>query len=313
MNSPTVWTNSTNEIMPAIGVRLGLSSVLILCLTGCTVFSGIPSHGAGKRFAVEQELVAASARAAALDVDVSSLAGRSCALHVVAMGDQGSGNLVGGRYEWLMAIAAAYVNSQTLKISSLFPVITTETVTSTAGIATTTLAENAINASGRSWSSSEGGTFDVRGGVHVPGVSEYRGEAFVNPLDALFLRAILQHAFTLRGVHVVSADRADVDIFVTVDVFGTHRSRTEFHLFNQERLIAKTAFQVTAFDRRRQLLLAPMIASFEAQYLENYIAWIGPFEVLKEARRSEEPLVDFRDIAMSATAPQFNPSTSATP
>lgn len=48
-------------------------------LTACGTLTGIPSHGGGKRFAVEQELVAASARAAAKEMDLSALQGRKVA------------------------------------------------------------------------------------------------------------------------------------------------------------------------------------------------------------------------------------------
>ena len=41
---------------------------LTLLLTACGTLTGIPSHGGGKRFAVEQELVTASARAAAKNI-----------------------------------------------------------------------------------------------------------------------------------------------------------------------------------------------------------------------------------------------------
>lgn len=45
-------------------------------LTACGTLTGIPSHGGGKRFAVEQELVAASARAVTKGMDLSALQGR---------------------------------------------------------------------------------------------------------------------------------------------------------------------------------------------------------------------------------------------
>lgn len=67
-------------------------------LTGCGTLTGIPSHGGGKRFAVEQELVAASSRAAVKEMDLSALKGRKVALYVSTMGDQGSGSITGGRY-----------------------------------------------------------------------------------------------------------------------------------------------------------------------------------------------------------------------
>ncbi|ELK58843.1 adhesin mafA domain protein, partial [Neisseria meningitidis 87255] len=39
-----------------------------LVLTACGTLTGIPAHGGGKRFAVEQELVAASSRAAVKEI-----------------------------------------------------------------------------------------------------------------------------------------------------------------------------------------------------------------------------------------------------
>ena len=80
-------------------------------LTACGTLTGIPSHGGGKRFAVEQELVAASARAAAKEMDLSALQGRKVALYISTMGDQGSGNISGGRYSIDALIRGEYLNT----------------------------------------------------------------------------------------------------------------------------------------------------------------------------------------------------------
>ena len=58
---------------------------LTLLLTACGTLTGIPSHGGGKRFAVEQELVTASARAAIKNMDLHNLQGRRVALYVSTM------------------------------------------------------------------------------------------------------------------------------------------------------------------------------------------------------------------------------------
>ena len=79
-------------------ILLSALTLSTLLLTGCGTLTGIPSHGGGKRFAVEQELVAASSRAAVKEMDLSALKGRKVALYVSTMGDQGSGNITGGRY-----------------------------------------------------------------------------------------------------------------------------------------------------------------------------------------------------------------------
>ena len=56
-------------------LKLALPLALITFLTGCGTLTGIPSHGGGKRFAIEQELVAASARGSLKELDLSSLVG----------------------------------------------------------------------------------------------------------------------------------------------------------------------------------------------------------------------------------------------
>ena len=73
----------------------------------------------------------------------------------------------------------------------------------------------------------------------------------------------------LKGVIIVSPERADIDLYVTVDIFGTHRRRIEMYAFNQERLLAKTAFQITGFDRQRKVVLPPAVCSWEAEYIEK--------------------------------------------
>lgn len=68
-----------------------------LALGGCGTMTGIPSHGGGKRFATEQRLVSASARAALKAIDVTPLHGRRVFVLYSVIADQGGGTLSGGR------------------------------------------------------------------------------------------------------------------------------------------------------------------------------------------------------------------------
>ena len=63
--------------------------LLLLLLSGCGSLTGIPGHGGGKRFAIEQELVAAATRAAIKEIDVSTIRGKKVNLYVNAIGDTG--------------------------------------------------------------------------------------------------------------------------------------------------------------------------------------------------------------------------------
>nr|VFK42925.1 MAG: hypothetical protein BECKTC1821D_GA0114238_101426 [Candidatus Kentron sp. TC]VFK57279.1 MAG: hypothetical protein BECKTC1821F_GA0114240_101629 [Candidatus Kentron sp. TC] len=256
-----------------------------LFLAGCGTMTGIPSHGGGKRFAVEQELISATARAVAKDLDVSALQGKRVAIYMVGIGDEGSGNLTGGRYSVEALVRGGYVNTP----NSRYPIETTRTTTGNV----VTVAENALNAP----IDSRGSDRQLSAGVRYQGIGGYLAEAFVNPEDSQFLSAVLQESLVLRGVSVVGPEQAQIDVYFTVDVFGTVRRRTDYHITNQEVLLAKTALEMTAIDRTTgDIVIPPQTSSFEAEYSEQYVFWAGPVEARKEVRRSDDLLVDFKDM-----------------
>jgi hypothetical protein len=258
-----------------IGVCAVVSSV---ALSACGSMTGIPGHGGGKRFAIEQELVAATARAAVKDLDVSTLNGRRVAIYVVGMGDQGVGNLMGGRYSVSGMIRGEHVSTPT----NDFPVIVANGN------------ENVLNAARKT----QGQGHRAEVGIGYNGLGAFRTENVFNPRDAQFLIAIVQESLVLRGVQVVEPAGAEFDVYVTVDVFGTIRSRHDWHLANQESLTAKTALEMTVIDRRSgYIAVPPQTTSYEAEYNEQYVLWAGPISKTKELRKSEPLLVDFTDMS----------------
>ena len=92
-NSQSQQSKSKSQFL-----KISLLTAMTVSLSACGTITGIPSHGGAKRFAIEQELVSSSARAAVKNMDLSALAGRKVALYVSVIGDQGSGVLTGGRY-----------------------------------------------------------------------------------------------------------------------------------------------------------------------------------------------------------------------
>ncbi len=252
----------------------------------------------GKRFAVEQELVAASARAAAKDMQLEKLKGRHVALYVTVMGDEGSGTFVGGRYTIDALIRGDYVSSPVTKSDYTYPVIDTTATTTTDGYTTVTAAANALNAPKTSRARTVGQQANAGIGVNANGLGEYKNETLItNPRDVTFLTNLLQTAFFLRGVDVVSPAQADTDVFVTVDVFGTIRDRTDWQVANVEELKAQTKLEMFAVDKKtRDLVLKPRTSSFEAKYDEQYYFWCGPFTTAKAIRKADPLLVDFGDM-----------------
>lgn len=97
------------------------------------------------------------------------------------------------------------------------------------------------------------------------GAGDYRNETLMtNPRDVSFLTNLVQTVFYLRGINIVSPEYADTDVFVTVGVFGTIRSRTELRVYNAETLKAQTKLEYFAVDRTsRKLLIKPTASAFE--------------------------------------------------
>ena len=273
-------------------------ALISLLLTACGTLTGIPAHGGGKRFAVEQELVAASARAAAKDMDLQALQGRKVALYIATMGDQGSGSLTGGRYSIDALIRGEYANSPATRTDYAYPRYETTAKTESGGLAGLTTSLSTLNAPSSSRSRNDGASSRSNIGLNLNGMGDYRNETLTtNPQDSQFLSNLIHTVFFLRGIDVVPAQYADTDVFVNIDVFGTIRSRTELHLYNAETLRAQTKLEYFAIDRNsRKLLIKPQNNSYEAKYQEKYALWMGPYKTDKNIKAADGLMVDFSDI-----------------
>lgn len=299
-------------------ILLSALSLTALLLTGCGTLTGLPGHGGGKRFAVEQELVAASSRAAVKEMDLSALQGRKVALYVSTMGDQGSGTLTGGRYSVDALIRGGYQNNPDTSTQYSYPSYDTTATTSADSLSSVTTSTSVLNAPASALSKNSGRKGERSIGLAVNGTGDYRNETLItNPRDVSFLTNLVQTVFYLRGIEVVPPQYADTDVFVTVDVFGTIRSRTELHVYNAETLKAQTKLEYFAVDRNsRKLLIKPTAAAYESQYKEKYALWTGPFKVSKTVKASDGLMVDFSDITpygntTAQSRPDFKQNTGA--
>jgi len=236
-------------------------------LSGCGTETGIPSHGGGKRFAIEQELVTASARAALEPIDLSPLSGRTVRVVFSSIGDEGSGNLSGGRLSIDRVLGGSY---------SVNPTSRTAVAD---GIARTTVA---------------GAGFQAAAGLLTDGPTGYRSEAFINPRDVDYLSALVTTRLILAGAQVKVNPAAAVDILVLVltDVYGTIRDRTDYLVYNQERLRARTALEIVAVQASDGLVvLPPRRGAAEAVWEENYVVWTGPVSTNRSVHQLDELII----------------------
>ena len=261
--------------------------------------TGIPAHGGGKRFAVEQELISASSRAAVKNIDLSALQGKKVAVFISMIGDQGSGVMTGGRYSIDALIRGEYQNLPKSITNYTYPNYDTTATTDTDGLTGTTQSTSVLNAPSLSVNRSEGQNSRANLGLNINGLGDYKNETLIqNPQDAAFFGRLLQTVLFLKGIQVVPTEYADVHLFVNVDVFGTIRSRTEYHLYNAESLKSQTKIEYFAIDKNtRQVVIKPTVSAFESQYKENYVLWSGPFKTIKTVKTADPLLVDFSDIS----------------
>ena len=287
-----------------------LPLTLILFLTACGTLTGIPSHGGGKRFAVEQELVTASARAAAKNMDLHNLQGRRVALYISTMGDQGSGTITGGRYSIDALIRGEYINTPDSTTRYTYPTYTTTATTESDGLTGNTTSTRLLHAPSQSRTHTNRSNNRSNIGLNLNGMGDYRNETLTtNPQDASFLSNLIHTVFFLRGIEIVPPQYADTDVFVNIDVFGTIRSRTELHLYNAETLKAQTKLEYFAIDRNsKALIIPPQSSSYEAKYQEQYALWMGPYKTQKSIKTADKLMVDFSDIQ-----PYGNTTTETAP
>jgi len=261
-------------------VVLGLSLTLI----GCGTFTGIPSHGGGKRFAVEQELISETIKQAIEGIDIAALEQRNATIYFSSIGDEGSGNITGGRLSLSSSLFGAVVRSPTSTVRNQYPIVNTTTVSGT----TTTTAENALNAPSQSDTSTSGNNTSNSVQIAYAGLGGYSNSVITNPNDTTYLSGLVQKHFALNNVNMVDPSFADVDIYVTVDVFGIVRSRTDWLVYNKEILKAKTTIELMAVDRNtNEVIIEPTSSSYEATYEEDFYFWVGPVKTSAVIEQSE--------------------------
>ena len=139
------------------------------------------------------------------------------------------------------------------------------------------------------------------------GLGEYQNFP-VPKSDASLLMGLVRNYLMLKGVVPTTPNdpNADVLLYVTVDIFGTVRSRFDALLYNNETVKAETSLEIMAFDRTGQLILAPQSSNREARYREHYVMWTGPVTSHEQVYPGQGLLVDFSQVRPN---PNPNPAT----
>lgn len=227
--------------------RLSLLPALAACLllAACGNYRDLPSHGGGKRLALEQVAVSSAIRAALGQMPFEVLRGRTVNLEVAIIQDEGSGFMNGGRPTMMGGISAT-ANSAVRNVTGLV------NGTASAGA--------------------------------MPGPANYQMNTYLSVSDRPFLAALLASALNRNNVSVrpdapgVNAPPATHTLEVIVDVLGIVRERQDWLVTNRERTrtIVSMEFVVTPNEPGQARVVRRV--SYEASYDENYILWSGPVE-----------------------------------
>lgn len=227
-------------------MRLILVILIVLSLSSCGTFTPIPSHGGGKRFAMEQVLVSASIRKVIGEIPVDKLRNKKVLFETSIVHDEGGGAMSGGR---------PYM-TEVLNLQKQ------QAVTSTNGD-TTSSTQRAL------------GAFANRGDtLYTKDVSfnNSDGKQFTNLLASALVRQNV-----MLNPNGDSEGEADYFLEVIVDVLGTWRSRTDWVFSNNEQLkaIASIEYVITPMKDKGEKRTVGRIG-YEAEYTEHFFGWMGP-------------------------------------
>ncbi len=288
---------------------LFLSGCSLLLLYGCSALTGIPGHGGGKRFAVEQELVSAATRSAIKQLDLSSITGKKVNIYVNSISDSGSGNIVGGKFSLVSQLHGDYIQSPTTRERFVYPRYDIESVvrgnTSNSGPKSSshssssqiTTTNTMLAAPSFKKTQEKGGSLTAQLGMEYKGIGAYRNSEEISSDDLQYLNGLLQTFLFLQGVQVVPPSEAEVDVYITVDVFGTVYTRVDWLLANNEILRAKTSMEVFAVETASgKVVMSPQSVDAEAEYNEQYILWAGPLSIRKSVSPAAPLLTTFAGV-----------------
>lgn len=237
-------------------MRIYVFLVSVFILQGCGSFSPFPTHGGGKRFAIEQTLLSAASKKAILDFPVDELRGKKAFVDITIIFDEGGGAMNGGRPYASETLSAAMSSNRS--------------------------SQNGVN----NFSSTFGGSTQR-------GVNLYSKDLNFNSSDGRHLTNLFSSYFlrnnVLRNPVPETDGEADYLIEIMVDVFGTIWKRTDWGVQNSDNLSALISYEYVITPLKDELKKNAKVGSvsYEAFYKENYVLWMGPIKNEMIIRKSD--------------------------
>jgi hypothetical protein len=222
-------------------------------LTGCGTTTPIPAQGGGKRFAVEQALISASARKSIAEIPINRVVGKQVLLEISVIQDEGGGAITSGGRPYASQVLSAQRDS----------------------------IRSSVNVDGDLTKSGSSST--SLGLKNIQSETSYLKDITYNGSDSRQFRNLVTSLLLRNNVKIASDTNSDQTpdylLEIIVDVFGIWRSRTDWFVNNAETLMATTSFEyvLTPLNNNDEVRLVKRVG-FDATYKEFYRAWIGPYK-----------------------------------
>lgn len=229
--------------------------LLAIFLQSCGTYTPIPSHGGGKRFAIEQIIVSATARETIANIPLDDLKNKRVSVEISLIHDEGGGAISGGR-NYLS-------NSLSLNRNSINSNNNGDNLSSLGlGIGLST---------GRD---PESFTKDIS-------FNNSDGKQFVNLLNTYLMRS---------NVQIINSNdeiKPDFLLEIIVDALGTWRQRKDWLFTNAEILKSITSIEyvITPLNEKSTKRKVGRL-TYEGEYKEDYNFWMGPTDINISVKKS---------------------------
>lgn len=232
-------------------MRLISTLILVALLQACGSFTPIPSHGGGKRFAIEQQLVSAVAKRAISDLPIEDLRGLKGYVNIAVISDEGGGFINGGRLT-ISEVAGASVNAVRSYLT---------------GESGDTLTKN------KSVDLSLGATKAPTNYSKDPSFNSSDSRHLINLISSFLLRNNI-----LKDPNPETEGPADFIIEITVDTLGTVWRRSDWGVVNSDSLTAVISYEFMVIPLKDEYKKIAKVGSisYEAKYQDDYVLWMGP-------------------------------------
>lgn len=141
-----------------------------------------------------------------------------------------------------------------------------------------------------------GNSQNLSASLNYQGLGTYQSIS-VPKSDASLLMSLTRNYFLLNDIEVTtpSDPTAELVVYVTVDIFGINRQRTDLVVYNRETLKAETAIEMFAVNKAGRIVMHPQVGNIQTSYEEEYIFWAGPLNTKRETETGVGLLNDFTD------------------